>query len=174
MRTKILLVVLFGAGMVAVAAQKIEPLNVKLGLWEMTSVTKNSGDLPIPAEFASQLTPEQKAKLEAAMKAQSAGPAKTLTYKSCFTREKMENSSFFNDKKECTQTILTSTGTKIALKATCTMQDIKMSGNGEFEALSTESIKGTIHMTSTGGEHTMTTDATFTGKWIGASCGDVK
>jgi hypothetical protein len=174
MRTKILLVVMFGAGTVALAAQKIEPLNVKLGLWEMTQVTKSTGDMAIPAEYAARLTPEQKAKLEAAMKAQTAGPAKTLTYKSCFTKEKMENSSFFNDKKECTQTILTSSSTKIALNATCMLKDIKMSGNGEFEAVSPENIKGTVHLTSTGGDHTMNTDATYTGKWIGSSCGDVK
>jgi len=173
MRTKTLLAVFFGAGTVALAAQKIEPLNVKLGLWEMTSVIKTSGELPIPAEYLSKLTPEQRAKMEAAMKAQSAGPAQTHTYKSCLTKEKSD-SSLFNDRKECTETILTSSSTKLSLKATCTFEGVTMSGHGEFEAVSTESVKGTIHMTTTGGEHTMNTDASYTGKWIGASCGDVK
>ena len=174
MRTKILLAVFFGAATVALAAQKIEPLNVKLGLWEMTLVTKSSGEMPLPTEYLSKLTPEQRAKMEAAMKAQTAGPPKTTTYKSCWTKEKLDNSSIFNDKKECTQTVLNSTSTKLALKATCTIQGITMSGNGDFEAVTSESVKGTIHMTSTGGDHTLNTDATYTGKWVGASCGDVK
>jgi hypothetical protein len=173
MRTKILLVVSLCTTAVAVAAQKIEPLNVKLGLWEMTMASKMSGQLPIPAEYLSRLTPEQRAKLEEGMKARAAGPAQTHTYKSCLTKEKMETNPFA-DKQNCTNTVLTSTSSRIALKVQCTEKNVTLSGNGEFEALSTESVKGSAHMTSTNGDHTMNSELTYTGKWIGSACGDVK
>jgi uncharacterized protein DUF3617 len=173
MRTKILLVVLFSAVTVAWAAQKIEPLNVKLGLWEMTMTTRTIGEMPIPAESLSKLSPEQRAKLEERMKARSAGTAQTHTYKTCLTKEKV-TSNPFADKKNCTSTILTSTSSKIALKVQCTEQEVQMGGNLEFEALNTENVKGSGRMAATGGDHTMNVDATYTGKWIGSACGDVK
>jgi hypothetical protein len=172
MRTKILLVVLFSAAAVALAAQKIEPLNVKLGLWEMTMTIKTNGQMPIPAELLSKLTPEQRAKLEEKMKSQSAGPAQTRTYKTCLTKEKMDNP--FTDKKNCTSTVLTSTSSRIALKVQCTEQEAKMNGTLEFEALSPENVKGSSHLVATGGDHTMNLDGTYLGKWIGSACGDVK
>ena len=61
MKTKILSLALFGAATVVLAAQKIEPLNVKLGLWEMNTTTKSGGEMPISHALLNKLTPEQRA-----------------------------------------------------------------------------------------------------------------
>ncbi|HTE88846.1 MAG TPA: hypothetical protein VK639_07845 [Terriglobales bacterium] len=53
------------------AADKLQPLNVKTGLWETTTTRITSGEIPIPAEMLARLTPEQRAKMEARMKANS-------------------------------------------------------------------------------------------------------
>ena len=89
MKTKILSLALFGAATVVLAAQKIEPLNVKLGLWEMNTTTKSGGEMPISPELLNKLTPEQRAKLEESMKAHSGAHETTNTYKTCLTKEKM-------------------------------------------------------------------------------------
>jgi hypothetical protein len=82
----------FGALGSAHAQIKVEPLNVKTGLWEATMTTTTSGAAPIPAELLSRLTPEQRAKMEegAKVKASFASKTRTITSKSCVTREQLE------------------------------------------------------------------------------------
>lgn len=174
MRTKIVLVVLLGATMTALAAsQKVEPLNVKLGLWDMTMTTTPIGQLPIPAEYLSRLTPEQRAKLEERVKAQYNGQAKTRTYKTCLTKEKLEKTGPLDEKDNCATTVLNSTSSRRSLKVQCTNPEFKSSGTVDFEALTPENTKGSGHLTATSGDRTMNIDVTFTGKWLGSACGDV-
>lgn len=171
MKTKILSLALFGAATIILAAQKIEPLNVKLGLWEMTTNTKTGGETPISPELLNKLTPEQRAKLEESMKAHSGTHETTNTYKTCLTKEKM---SFDKEEKSCTRTILTSTSSKVAVKVQCSQPKMQSNATMEFEALSPENVKGSGHVIVTGEGHTMNLDGTYTGKWIGSACGDVK
>jgi Protein of unknown function (DUF3617) len=43
--------------------------NIKPGLWEVTTNPKMSGQMPIPEEQLAKMTPEQRARLQAAMQA---------------------------------------------------------------------------------------------------------
>ena len=95
----------------------------------------------------------------------------TNTYKTCLTKEKM---SFDKDEKNCTRTILTSTSSKVAVKLQCSQPKVQSNATMEFEALSPENVKGSGHVVVTGEGHTMNLDGTYTGKWIGSACGDVK
>jgi uncharacterized protein DUF3617 len=175
MRTKLFCGAVFVAGISAWAADKLQPLNVKLGLWEMTATTKTSGEMPIPPEMLSRLSPEQRARMEAKMKAQQGDKEKTRTFKSCLTKEKMEKASLFgDDRKNCKQTILTSTSSKMVLKAECVQEGTKSSGTIEFEAPNPENIKGAGQIGVTNGNQTMNINSTYTGKWLGSACGDVK
>jgi hypothetical protein len=153
---------------------KLQPLNVKPGLWESTMTYTKAGELPIPAGRLDKLTPEQRARLEERMKANS-GQTNTMTNKSCLKKEDLENPDFF-DKKQCTWTTLESTSTEAKGSAICDYRDIgaKLSGTGEIIAVDQEHIKGTIHMTATGSGHVMNTDGKLTAKWLGSSCGNVK
>lgn len=81
MRSRIFLGLVLICAIAGWAADRIQPLNVKLGLWEMTITTKNSGQMPVPPELLSKLTSEQRARLEERMKAQSSGDSKTRTYR---------------------------------------------------------------------------------------------
>ena len=171
MRTKILLVVFFAAT-VAAAAQKIEPPNIKLGLWETTLSSKWSGQLPILAEDLSGLTPEQRAKLEEAMKKAVSSPHE-ITYERCVTKEKL-NTSNPSHGGPCTETTPSSTSSRLVLKLKCTDEKMQMSLTFELEALNTENIKGSGHGSMTSGNHTANVESTYTSKWIGSACGDVK
>src|SRR6266550_5357224 len=156
------------------AADKLQPLNVKTGLWETTTTRITSGEMPIPAEFLARLTPEQRAKMEARMKANSAEKTKTNTSKSCMTKEKLEKAPFSDEQKECARTIVTSTSSKAEVRFTCDQADTKVNGTINVEALNPENVKGSGNATMTGGGHTMTTSGTFTSKWLGADCGAVE
>jgi hypothetical protein len=129
--------------------------------------------MPIPAELLAKLSPEQRAKIEARTKANSASKTRTFTSKSCETKEKLAEQPF-NDQKECKQTVVTSTGRRIEMKISCQYGDVKSAGTMNIEALSPESVKGSGQMTSNGGGHTMAINTTFSAKWLGPSCGNVK
>src|SRR5690348_14518665 len=73
------------------AGVKLQPMNVKPGLWETTTTITVAGEMPIPAEVLNRLTPEQRARMEARMKANSSGHTNTNTHKSCVTKEDLEN-----------------------------------------------------------------------------------
>lgn len=152
---------------------KYQPLNMKPGLWEKTITITMTGELPFPAEMLNKLTPDQRARIEARMKANSPAHTRTTTDKSCVTREDLEK-PFNPGNKECTWTILESSSTKAKGTVSCQAEGMKMNGTGEYEAPDPEHLKGSIHTNSTGGGKNMTVDSAFTSKWLGSSCGDVK
>jgi len=164
-------VVLFAS--VALAQSKFQPLNVKPGLWESTTTSTTAGQMPVPAELLSKLTPEQRAKFEARMKSNSASRTNTFTHKSCETKEKLAEQPF-DDKQECKQTLLTSTSTAAEIRMSCQFGDVTSTGTMKIHVLSPESVKGSGQMTSNGGGHTMNVNTSFSAKWLGASCGSVK
>ena len=150
--------------------QKI-PLDVRLGLWETTSQTNVSGQLPISPDQMANLTPEQRSRIEQAMKASSGKP---ITSKSCLTKDKLDKGFTFNERKECTHKLLTSSSHNLEVQMACTENQGKMNVLVKAEALSSTNVKGTTHMTMEGGGRTMTSDGTFTSKWISSDCGAVK
>jgi uncharacterized protein DUF3617 len=174
MRVKIMfgLILIVAAGVWA--TDKLQPLNVKLGLWEVTKTITSNGQLSVPPEMLSRLTPEQRARLEERMKAQATDKATTRTYQSCLTKEKLEKAEEFGEEKEnCSRTIITSSGHKINLKIECTLGSGKVSGTAEIEATSPDSAKGTAHVTTTSSAGAMNSTINFDAKWIGSACGQV-
>jgi len=175
MRTSVLVSLIFLVCALTWAADDLKPLDVKLGLWETTSTSQTSGMPPvnIPPDALARMTPDQRAKVEAMMKGQ--GSPRTTTAKSCMTAEKMKRSEMFYEQKQCTKTVVTSTGSKLELRMHCTMEGgTKADGTVRVERISSESTKGSVQMVSTSGDHTMNMNSTFTSKWLGPDCGEVK
>ena len=158
---------------IALGQSNFQPLNVKTGLWESTTTSTTAGQAPLPSDMLAKLSPDQRARIEARMKANSAAKTRTFTNKQCETKEKLAEQPF-GSQKECKSSIITSTATKAEIKMSCEYGDVKSTGTMNIEVLSPESVKGSGHMTSNGGGHTMTVNTSFTGKWIGASCGNTK
>jgi len=156
---------------VILADGEVKPLSIKLGLWEVTTTMTTSGQMPLPPDLMSKLTPEQRSKMEERMKAQPGGTTKTNTRKECITKEKLQNGTAFGEeKKSCTRTVVTSTGSKTDMRLQCTDQGIKTDGTFEVEALSAESVKGSAHVKTYDSSHTMNLSSTYTGKWISGTC----
>jgi Protein of unknown function (DUF3617) len=152
---------------------KIQPLNVKPGLWETTLSYSMAGELPVSPEMLKKMTPEQRARLEEAMRAES-GNAHTSTYKNCMKKQDLDNPDFL-DKKQCTWTTLESSSTKVKGTASCDYKDegMKVSGAGEFVAVDQEHVKGNMRMKASGGGREMNTNSVFTSKWLRSDCGNV-
>ncbi len=163
----------FAAAMLQPAAASNPTLNVKVGLWEVTSMAQTSGNLPYDP---SHLSPEQRAKVEAMMNATRQQMAKPHTIHTCLTQEKLEKELFQDSKNgSCKQTVVTRTASAYDVRFDCKDErGGETSGEWRFEAQNPELVKGTGHMTVQGTNGKMQAAQTMTAKWIGASCGNVK
>jgi len=170
MRKTILLSLFCLLSLVLVASDKVRPLNVKTGLWETTWTSTVSGRPPIPEEALARMTPDQRARLEAAMGKMGSQVPKTHTAKSCLTKEKLEKDPFSEKADMCTETVLTSTGSKMDVKEVCTNQGAKTDVTVHIEATDSEHVKGSMESNTSSGGNTMKVSGTFTSKWIGATC----
>jgi hypothetical protein len=156
-------------------AAKVQPLNIKPGLWESTRTINRTGTLPIPAEMLSRLTPEQRARMEERMKANSAAHTSTTTEKHCVTKEDLEKDRLkLAETKECTTTVLNSTSTTVNAKFVCDQEGMQATGTLELVAADPEHLNGTYHSTANADGHTMNVAGNWTSKWLGSSCGNVR
>jgi hypothetical protein len=150
-------------------------LDVKLGLWEVTTNTGRQGG---PTIDTSNMPPEQKARIDALLQAQqgraNANPGRAR--KTCLTQEKLAK-GFYEDASrqdvKCNQTIVSSSATELHLKLEC--NGGQANGDLTFVALSRESVKGDMTLAMGGGAaRGMTMKTSMAAKWLGADCGDVK
>lgn len=175
MRTNLILIAIVFFSLTLFAADKITPLNVKEGLWEMT-VTHSMTGMPampaIPPDTLAKMTPEQRARIEAMMK----GGPKTDVRKECVTKEKLEKqSAFSDDRKECTRTVLTSTGSKLEMKIHCESgEQGSMDGTLLVEVIGSDNVKGKMQAVTNASGRTMNMNFTFSSRYLGPACGDVK
>jgi len=174
MPTKVVLVLMVTASALW-AADNYQPLDVKTGLWEVTTVTNLSGQMPIPADLLEKLTPEQRARLQERMNAKSMQPAKPIVSRNCLTQEQLDKgNSFTENRKSCNPTVVSSTKSKVEVRLECVENDVKVNAKVQFEAIDSENVKGQTLSTATGGDHTMNSSSTFIAKWISPSCGTPK
>lgn len=172
MKTRILLAIAFLTPMAGWAVDPV-PMDVKLGLWETTLNNQTDIASMIPAEALARLTPEQRAKMEAAMAGR--GGRGTAT-RHCVTRETMNeafsSANIGSKEQTCTRTFVTSTGSKQVIHIECTSATMKTSGDVQVEVINRENTKGSMVMTSQGGRGG-NVKMEWTTKWLGADCGDV-
>ncbi len=164
-----------GTGLILVAltaalAAQAPALNVKMGLWEITSTMNMGGAMPVPD--TSNMTPEQKQRMESAMRGAMGQPMVTRT---CMTREKFNDSNFMSSGSDntCKQVLTTNTATTLDGTVTCT-GDRAMSGEMHVQAPSPTAFTGTMKVNAAAGGRAMVVDMKMQGKWLGADCGDVK
>ena len=158
------------------AGDGVKPLDVKAALWETSITSQVSGAPPIPAEVLARLTPDQRARMEAARKAREARGPETRVSKSCLTSDDLKKPFALDDDAHatCKRTVIGSSSTKEEVHFECADGPMKSAGDIRVEAVSPESIKGTSQARSGDGTRTMSFKVTFAGRWLGADCGPFK
>ena len=101
------------------SAADFRPLDVKTGQWETTVSGQTTGMPPIPDSVLNQLTPEQRAKMQAAMQANSG--AKSTLSKHCMTQQDLQKGFNLQEQatKTCSHVVVTSTGSKEEIRMDC-------------------------------------------------------
>jgi Protein of unknown function (DUF3617) len=173
------------------AADKIPPMNIKTGLWEITSTSTQSGEMPIPPRVLAAMTPEERAQVEE--EKATPEPPETETEKKCVTKEDLNSGWEFGNKEaldrnlQLTQTqkaagdamitamnlkrtLVTATSNKLDVRLTFEIAGENIEETVQVEALSPEKVKGSEHMRIMAGGKTNDLNTTFTGKWIAPVC----
>lgn len=144
-------------------------LNLVPGLWELTYTTGMSGIL-MPPSAMEKMTPEQKARMAAAMQKREAAGPRTHTVKSCITAKELKDGTFTaqedKDDANCKNTIVTQTATKQEMTVTCT-GEASRTGRIQIEAVDNKHMKGVVDMATGGGGKA---NMQLTGKWLATSC----
>jgi hypothetical protein len=150
--------------------------NVKPGLWEVTLDPQVSGEMAIPEDKLANLTPEQRAQMEAAMKAYVANSSKPKTYKECMTPEKIAQGFDIahRDDPSCTRKVISSSANELTVHDECNNPPQQSVSDSHFEMKSGTQITGKYNYVMTSNGKTMKLIYTIKGKWLGASCGSVK
>lgn len=100
------------AAVAAAGTEKFQPVHVKTGLWRVTRTTTINGGLPpdMQAKLV-HMPPEERARLEAAMKKRLGGVPDSTNFKSCVTEKDLKNQPW-EDRSGCKWTVITSTQRK--------------------------------------------------------------
>lgn len=136
--------VLLGAISLAatVVAAELQPLNVKPGLWQVTTTTAYQG----------------------------MGAPQTKTYQSCVTKDDLNHYPFPDRDNACEYKVLSSTATHMLVGGNCVSQGSKADFKIQLDVVDSEDVNGTGQLTIASPQVNVHADYTGKGKWIGASC----
>jgi len=158
-------------GMLPLAAQSGEKMNVKTGLWEITTQTGMTGTPPIPPDVLAKMTPEQRARMQAL-----SGSDRSHTAQSCVTEKDLEHGlePQENRQSSCKVVSTNTTGTTQEIHMQCDNDHMKGTSVMKVVALDREHMQADMKMdaVSQGGPMHMTMH--MTGKWVSSDCGAVK
>jgi hypothetical protein len=149
----------------ALSVLAAEKLNIKPGLWEVTSLSEMAGIPTLPPEILAKMTPEQRVQMEGALKAQGAkGPQKSVD-RECITQKDLERPfEPDSDDESCKQTVVATTRTTQEVRMVCK----EASGSFKVTAPTPETMAATFEIKGGG----MTIKSQLKGRWLGADCGD--
>lgn len=148
-KTLLVVVALIAASVAFAAAAQFQALNAKTGLWQITQTVTWAG-LP------------------------GARP-QTRNYNSCVTPQDLNTNPWANGSNDnCSWTVLNSTSTDMEVQGTgCnfgTNNGMTAQIHGQIHIVNSENGTGTMTVNLTGNGQTMNGQASYTGKWISASC----
>ena len=148
-------------GAIRKAAAADQPLDVKEGLWEITTTSHVASQLP--PELLAKLSPEQRAQMLASMKAAQGKPV-VQTSKACLQRENLVRGALIGEAPDCNKQV-TSSGQKLELHFKCDA----LNQTSQFQRVNAESFTGTVQQNLTG-PPASTINQTIAARWLGADC----
>lgn len=152
------------------------PLNVKTGQWQTHSRVALSGAMGLPPEMAEKLTPEERARYEAAMGAMNG--VHELTTKGCLTQQDLTTDPYAelnrNGEMQCHGEVAKSTSSDVELEEHCIgagkNQGAEMKMHLHIHANDPEHATGEGEGSTAAGGKTMQTKITLNMTWLGPHC----
>ncbi|MGH8176389.1 MAG: DUF3617 domain-containing protein [Steroidobacter sp.] len=154
---------------VAPLAMAAEKIDIRPGTWEITATTHMSGAPTVSQDLLSKMTPQQRAELEAAFKAEAAKGPQTEVSRECITAEEAERPFKAAEREGCTQIITRTTRTTQEARLVCTGEN-KGSGMLRVTAPNPETMTAAFELRSGDGPDAMTIKSQMKGRWLTAEC----
>lgn len=145
-----------------------ETLNVKTGVWEITSTSTLSGAPGLPPELLEQLSDEQRAEVEKRLK-DASDRAYTDVSRECVTELDLRNPFESANPDECTQRVVRSTRTEQEFELECTGTH-PGTGTLRISAPTPETMTGVLDASLGKGNDAVKVKATLKGRWLGPDC----
>ena len=172
----------------AIVCAPVSAQSMKPGLWEVNNKMEGAGD-PRMQEMAKEqkagmeamraqmakMAPEQRKSMEAMMNKLgqcSMIDKDGMTLKVCVTPEMAAGNLLTAQREHCTNTRSPVIGGVMKVSYVCTKPASSGEGTVTFSGNSAYSMNMTMHITE--GGRNQTTSMASKGKWLAASCGDVK
>ena len=150
-------------------------LSAENGLWEVTTHPQTTGQMPISEEQLQKLSPEQRARVEAAMKAAMGQANQEHVMRTCMTAEKRaQGLGLGNQGPSCKTTVLRNTSEELQVRSECSTDNNMRTTTEHLRMSGRHRISGTVEAVMAQGEKQMTMHMAIEGKWLGADCGSVK
>jgi hypothetical protein len=148
-----------------------DPLNVKVGAWEMTTTTLMTG-MMVPVEAQAKMSSEQRAMIQEAMKAYAGKPTTDVS-KACVTKEDLDQDRLLmsEDEDQCKKKIISKSATKIAFELTCA-EPSPYKSTVIVEARTSEGVVGSMNMVQ--GDSSGKVHVDIKGRWLGSSCDGIE
>lgn len=150
-------------------AASAERLNVRPGSWEITSVTRTSGMLPLSRELMDTLTPQQRAAMATAAKEDAARPPDKDTQRQCITQQDLDQPFHSIAMEHCKQSVVATTRTTQEARIVC---DGEYPGSGALRISmpTPETMSGTLDLKIGRGADAFTLQGQLAGRWLGTAC----
>ena len=159
------------------AANTIQPLNIRLGLWE-TMTVNNVQNAGLPSDKPNQMPPDQRSRAQALMNARIPGGPGARARRSCLTKESLDK--YFqveeSTKTNCRTMILKSTDREQMVREMCMDPKERSNSDIHIEVIDPTHVKGSVRgmtMSASVG-HPMMVNYTFTSRWLGPDCSQSK
>jgi hypothetical protein len=177
------LTALTGLALCVSAPALAQSLDLRTGLWEVTSKRSSTGmpELPtmpaMPPEMLAQLPPAQRAQIENMMKARRNVAPGVYVQKVCITQASLDKTPDFGMSgrdADCTRTRNTRSASGWQLQEACRSGGRRQTMDIRYDVVNRETIKGSVAIAMRDGGDTIAMKHEMQGRWMGADCGDVK
>ena len=150
-------------------------LDADLGLWEVTTHPKMSGTLTIPEEQLQKMTPEQRARMEAAMQAVTQNAQREHVVRQCLTPEqRAKGFDLGNEGSSCKTTVIQNTSSELEVRRECGAESEVRTTTEHFRMSGSRHVSGTVDAAMSQNGKPVAMHMTIEGRWLGADCGGIK
>ncbi len=162
----------FAAALVSTLAAAQTP-PIKPGLWEVHSDREVDGKkAAAPADRMKNLSPAARAQMEAMMKERGIAMGDGGVTRVCLTKESLASGKMQAEAAGCKIDYLTRTSSVWKFHSSCPA--LKVESDSEMLFSGSESYTMTVSSTLSSATTPRLSKTTMNGKWMGASCGDLK
>jgi len=158
----------------ALADEKMN-LDADTGLWELTTHPQMTGTLSIPEQQLQKMTPEQRARIEAALQAATQNANQEHIVRQCLTAAERDRVfDLGNESSSCKTTVIRNTSSELEVRRECATTDDVHTTTERLQMSGPRHVSGSVDAVMSRNGKPMTMHMTIEGRWLGADCGAIK